>query len=109
MMLYLRQPLGARGATLIWGLRLEQSTSTPTQPAALTDGMPGALPTAMPNQRQIVELQIRRQADVRVELGRRVTWNIGRQEFGLTANQPSMAVRLPLSAAPAAVVARALP
>jgi hypothetical protein len=107
MMLYLRQPLGARGATLIWGLRLEQSTSTPTQPAALTNGMPGALATAMPNQREIVELQIRHQADVRVEFGRRMTWNVGRQEFGLTANQPSMAIRLP-TAAPA-VVARALP
>jgi hypothetical protein len=63
----------------------------------------------MPNQREIVDLQIRHSADIRLEFGRRVTWNIGRREFGLTANQPSMALRPPLQPAPADVVARALP
>jgi hypothetical protein len=109
MMLYLRQPLGARGATRIWGLRLEQAATAPTQAAALTGSMPGALPAAMPSQRALVDLQIRRSSDVRLEFGRRVTWNIARREFGLTANQPNMALRLPLQAAPADLVARSLP
>ena len=109
MMLYLKQPLGARGATRIWGLRLEQAAPLPTQPAALVGAMPGSPTSAMPNQREIVDLQIRHSADIRVEFGRRVTWNIGRREFGLTANQPSMALRPPLQPAPADVVARALP
>ena len=109
MMLYLKQPLGARGATRIWGLRLEQAAPSPTQPAALVGAMPGSPTSAMPNQREIVDLQIRHSADVRLEFGRRVTWNIGRREFGLTANQPSMALRPLLQPAPADVVARALP
>jgi hypothetical protein len=109
MMLYLKQPLGARGATRIWGLRLQQAAPSPTQPAALVGTMPAGSTSAMPNQRAIVDLQIRRSADVRLEFGRRVTWNIGRHEFGLTANQPNMALRLPLQPAPADMLARALP
>ena len=109
MMLYLKQPLGARGATRIWGLRLEQAAASPTQPAALMGAMPGTSTSAIPNQREIVDLQIRRSADVRLEFGRRVTWNIGRREFGLTANQPNMALRLPLQPAPANIIARSLP
>ena len=105
MMLYIRQPLGAHGASRVYGLRLEHQASVPTQLAAL----PGAMPGAMPGQREIVDLQIRHYSDVRVEFGRRVTWNIGRHEFGLSANQPSMAIRLPMQAMPTAVVAHALP
>jgi len=101
VMLYIKQPLGARGASRVYGLRLEHQASAPTQPAAL--------PGAMPSQREIVDLQIRRYSDVRVEFGRRVTWNIGRHEFGLSANQPSMAIRLPMPAMPTAVVAHTLP
>jgi hypothetical protein len=63
----------------------------------------------MPGQRSIVDLQIRRASDIRVEFGRHVTWNVARREFGLSASQPSMALRLPESQAPAAVVARSLP
>ena len=51
MMLYLKQPLGARGATRIWGLRLEQAAPSPTQPAALMGAMPGTSTSAIPNQR----------------------------------------------------------
>lgn len=105
MMLYIRQPLGAHGASRVYGLRLERQASVPTQPAALSGAMPGA----MSGQREIVDLQIRHYSDVRVEFGRRVTWNIGRHEFGLSANQPSMAIRLPMPAMPTAVVAHALP
>jgi hypothetical protein len=108
MMLYVKQPLGARGATRIWGLRLEQAAPSPTQPAALMGATPGSSMSATPNQRDIVDLQIRRSSDVRLEFGRRVTWNIGRREFGLTANQPSMALRL-LQPAPTDILARALP
>lgn len=105
VMLYIRQPLGAHGASRVYGLRLEHQASVPTQPAAL----PGTMAGTLPGQREIVDLQIRHYSDVRVEFGRRVTWNIGRHEFGLSANQPSMAIRLPMQAMPTAVVAHALP
>ena len=106
MMLYLRQPLGARGAARVYGLRLEQQGGTPPQAGSMTD----PIASAMPGPRSIVDLQIRRAADVRVEFGRRVTWNIARHELGLTANQPSMALRLPMPAASSTpIVARSLP
>lgn len=105
MMLYIKQPLGARGATRVYGLRLEQTTTsaTPTAP------MSGALPGELARQREILDLQIRHYSDVRLEFGRRATWNIGRHEFGPSGNQPGMTIRLPMAVQPAPVVARALP
>jgi hypothetical protein len=105
MMLYIKQPLGARGASRVYGLRLEQmaTSSTPAAP------MPGALPGELARQREIVDLQIRHYSDVRLEFGRRATWNIGRHEFGPSGNQPGMTIRLPMAAQPTPVVARALP
>lgn len=105
MMLYIKQPLGARGASRVYGLRLEQlaTSSTPTAPMA------GALPGELARQREILDLQIRHYSDVRLEFGRRATWNIGRHEFGPSGNQPGMTIRLPMAVQPAPVVARALP
>ena len=105
MMLYLRQPLGARGAPRVYGLRVEQQGGTPPQAGAMVD----PVTSAMPGQRTIMDLQIRHSSDVRVEFGRRVTWNVARHEFGLSANQPSMALRLPQPATPTPTVARSLP
>jgi hypothetical protein len=105
MMLYVRQPLGARGAPRVYGLRLDQQGGTPPQAGAMAD----PIAAAMPGQRSIVDLQIRRATDVRVEFGRRMTWNIARHEFGLTANQPNMALRLPMTAASTPIVAHSLP
>jgi hypothetical protein len=105
LMLYLRQPLGARGAARVYGLRVEQQGGTPPQAGAMTD--PST--SAMPGQRSIVDLQMTRASDLRVEFGRRVTWNVARREIGLTSNQPSMALRLPMPVAPTPTVAHSLP
>jgi hypothetical protein len=61
------------------------------------------------DQRSIVDLQIRRASDVRVEFGQRVTWNVARHELGLSANQPNMALHLPTPVTPTPTVARSLP
>ncbi len=105
MMLYIKQPLGARGTTRVYGLRLEQlaTSSTPIAP------MPGVLPGELARQREIVDLQVRHYTDVRVEFGRRATWNIGRHEFGPSGYQPNMTIRLPMAAPPTPVLARAAP
>ena len=103
MMLYVKVPLGARGAARVYGLRVDQQGGTPPQAGAMVD----PITSAMPGQRSIVDLQMTRASDVRVEFGRRLTWNVARREFGLSANQPSMAVRLPAPVAP--TVARSLP
>jgi hypothetical protein len=123
MMFYVRQPLAARGAARVYGLRVEQLAAVPTQAPSIAGGMPGAIPGtivgvipgAIPGQREIIDLQIRHYGDVRMEFGQRVTWNVGRHLFGLSSDQPSMAIRLPMPtrpdpvAAPAPIVARALP
>lgn len=105
MMLYVTVPLGARGAARVYGLRVDQQGGTPPQAGAMAD----PITSAMPGQRSIVDLQFRHASDLRVEFGRRVTWNVGRRELGLTANQPSMALRLPMAVATAPTVARSLP
>jgi hypothetical protein len=105
MMLYVRQPLGTRGASRVYGLRLDQQGGTRPQAGAMVD----TVTSGMPIQRSIVDLQITRASDVRVEFGRHVTWNIARREFGLTASQPSMALRLPTPQASTPIVARSLP
>jgi hypothetical protein len=98
MMLYIRQPLGA-GATRIYGLRLERMDSTPALATSGSVGTAGA--------RSIVDLQFRHASDVRVEFGRRLTWNLGRREFGPSGNQPGMLIHLPARALPSAIAARA--
>lgn len=105
IMLYVRVPLGARGAARVYGLRVDQQGGTPPQAGAMVD----PITSAMPGQRSIVDLQMTRASDVRVEFGRRLTWNVARREFGLSANQPSMAVRLSAPVAPTPTVARSLP
>lgn len=99
MMLYIRQPLGA-GATRIYGLRLDQMGSTPTLAATG--------PTAVTGSRGILDLQFRNVTDVRVEFGRRLTWNLGRQEFGLSGNQQGMVIHLNARALSSASAARAV-
>jgi hypothetical protein len=105
MMLYLRQPLGSRGAPRVYGLRVDQQGGTPPRAGAMVD----PVTSAMPGQRSIVDLQFRHASDIRVEFGRHVTWNVARREFGLTTSQPSLALRLPASEAPTPTVARSLP
>jgi hypothetical protein len=106
MMLYLRQPIGSPGAARVYGLRVDQQGGTRPPAGAMTDS---SVASAMPGQRSIVDLQFRHVSDVRVEFGRRVTWNVARREFGLSSSQPSMALRLPASEAPTPTVARSLP
>jgi len=99
MMLYLSQPIGSRGASRIYGLRLQQPT--PMQSAGV--------PTVMSHQRDLIDLQVRRYSDIRVEFGQRVTWNVGRSEFGPSGAQSSMPIRLPGPTLSTPIVARALP
>jgi hypothetical protein len=101
MMLYLSQPIGARGASRIYGLRLQQATAPPT--------LSNAAPSPMSHERDIVDLQVRHYSDIRVEFGQRVTWNVGRSECGPSGAQSSMAIRLPGPTLSTAAVARAQP
>jgi hypothetical protein len=77
LMVYVSQPL-LSGANRVYGLRLNQNALTAAQLNAPTSE--SSFYAASP-QRSIVDLQIRRRADVRLAFGNRVTWNWGSREF----------------------------
>jgi hypothetical protein len=79
VMLYVSQPLGRHGIGRVYGLRLSQIAQQPTISTTLSTGLHASSPS-----RPLVDLQIRREADVRVEFGQRVTWDIRRREFDLS-------------------------
>jgi hypothetical protein len=77
LMIYITQPLMS-GASRIYGVRLDQIAQNPQVccAAMAANGLYAASP-----QRSLVDLQIRRRADVRVEFGDRLTWNMRSREF----------------------------
>jgi hypothetical protein len=77
LMLYVSQPLMS-GTGRTYGLRLDQIAHVP-QVASLQFAVNGFY--AASPQRSLVDLQIRRRADVRVEFGDRLTWNMRSREF----------------------------
>jgi len=81
LMLYVTQPLFERGANRVYGLRLDQAV-----PQAITQPTQSSLYASSPH-RSLVDLQIRRRADIRVEFGSRVTWNVQGRELDLTSNR----------------------
>jgi hypothetical protein len=84
LMIYVSQPL-LSGASRVYGLRLNQVAPTAQIASAATaaSGFYAASP-----QRSLVDLQIRRLADVRVAFGNRLTWNVRRQEFEFPNARP---------------------
>jgi hypothetical protein len=94
IMIYFRQPLWTPGAQRIYGLRIDQTSAPSSSPNAPASG-------AM-RRREIVSLEIGQHADLRVELARRLIWDVGRQEFGLGSIHPSLVFHLqPRAGAPA--------
>ncbi|HWW21035.1 MAG TPA: hypothetical protein VNZ06_09545 [Steroidobacteraceae bacterium] len=82
LMIYVSQPLMS-GASRVYGLRLDQVAQIVNAPIT-ANGFYAASP-----QRSLVDLQIRRRADVRLELGNRVTWNLRRREFEFPDMRPT--------------------
>jgi hypothetical protein len=78
LMIYVTQPLGNRGAGRIYGLRLHQTRQQPAVQSATSSAF-----YAASAQRSLIDLQVNRQADIRVEFGERLTWNVRRREFEL--------------------------
>lgn len=88
IMLYIAVPLGARDATRIYGLRLEQTMPMPVPQTGV--------PIGPLRRNELVDLQIRPHSDVRVEFARKLTWDLGRQEFGGSSAAPNIVLRLPM-------------
>jgi hypothetical protein len=86
LMIYVSQPLGSRAGSRVYGLRLDQAAFRPAGMG--TTALSGGFYAASP-QRSLVDLQLRKQADVRVQFGQRLTWNVRRTEFELAGARPA--------------------
>ncbi len=83
LMLYVSRPIGGRGSTPTFGLRLDQSSGL-----AGSQFAPAAILATSPRRRPLIDVQLsnvqfRHPADLRVEFGRRLTWDVRRREFSL--------------------------
>lgn len=83
LMLYVSQPLGGSATNRVYGLRLSQTSQQPTLQATMSSGLYASSPT-----RSLVDLQVRREADIRVEFGQRFTWDVRRRELNLSSSSP---------------------
>ncbi|HKC17278.1 MAG TPA: hypothetical protein VKC11_11290 [Steroidobacteraceae bacterium] len=89
--LYVNQPLWSRGTNRrSYGLRLEQ--------VRCDAGMPQRAAFGVVHRKVLLDLQIRSQSDVRVEVATRVTWDLSRESFGPDSNDYRLVFRLPLHA-----------
>ena len=91
VMMYFQLPLG-RGtqAIALYGLRLEQSR--------LQSGPLPSSQVALPYHQQLLDLQLRPHADMQLLVGRRVSWDWGRESFGAPAKPATFLLRWPLEA-----------
>ena len=87
IMLYVSQPLWSRGAasSRVYGLRIEEVRALPASPQS---SVVGSLRRSV-----LVDLQIVPHSDIRVEFGRRVSWNFTHEAFG---PQSSLSIGLPI-------------
>jgi hypothetical protein len=77
VMIYFRQALGQRGASRVYGVRLEQAT--------LPSSSPSAPLVSSVRRRELINLEIAPHADLHLAFGRRLIWDISRQQFAIGA------------------------
>jgi len=82
IMIYVSQPLWSRGASRICGLRLQQ---TAHQPSVVSGTFSAIAPP-----RALIDLQVRRGADLKLEFAHRVTFDMRRREFDISGQQRSL-------------------
>jgi len=85
IMLYFRQPIGAPHATRTYGLRIDQ--------ASVNGGTPGSNSMARVGRRELVNLQVGGPDKLRIDIARRLTWDVGRRQLGSINGPGDMAVR----------------
>ena len=84
LMLYFSQPIGPSAPARSFGLRIDQHS------------LPRALPAATANandlsgRREIVNLRMAAHENLRIDFGRRVSWDFNRQQFNLPSDLPAM-------------------
>lgn len=95
LMLYFQLPLGrGQSSPPLYGLRIEQSRLQSTAPPATL------MPT--PYHQRLLDLQLRPNADMQLEFGRRITWDVGRESFSAPSRPSIVLIRWPIESRRAA-------
>ena len=97
-MLYFSQSLNGGSANRLYGLRLERG--------ALPPMLPGASSAAPSRQRELVNMHFAAGEDLRIDFGRRLSWDFGRQEFSMASTAALRPIPVRAAAAVEACAAR---
>jgi hypothetical protein len=98
LMLYVSRPIGARGATPVFGLRLDRSSALAGSMTAPT--IASSSPRRPLIDVQLSDLQFQHAANVRVEFGKRLAWDMRSHEFSLPNSRQSRTINFVASNAP---------
>ncbi len=91
--LYLTLPLGGATGTHVFGLRLDRSAARPD--VRISN------PESPLNRRPLMDLQLGANSALRLEVDRRLTWDIAHQELRQSSRPASFTLRLPVHASKA--------
>jgi len=83
-MLYFSQPIGPSAPARSYGLRIDQHSLPSTLPAST------AKATDLSGRREIVNLRMAAHENLRIDFGRRVSWDFSRRQFNLPSDLPAM-------------------
>jgi hypothetical protein len=81
IMFYISQPIGPGAAARSFGFRLDQHST----PGALPGGTSSA--AELSGRRELVNLHMAAHENLRIEFGRRVSWDFGRRQFTQPGDQ----------------------
>ncbi len=95
VMIYFSQPIGPSAPARSYGLRIDQHSLPAMLPGATADA------ADLAGRRDIVNLRMAAHEDLRLDLGRRVSWDFSRRQFNLQGDLPAMTPRF-RAAGPAA-------
>jgi hypothetical protein len=91
IVLYFTQSLWSSGKPeRLYGVRLDAIRPLPNSPLVTAVGLV--------QRRELLNLQIGPHSDIRLQLGRRVSWDFTREEFGPQSGLPRVTIGLPITA-----------
>ena len=84
VMLYFSQPIGPSAPARSYGLRIDQHS--------LPRALPGVTANAsdLSGRRELVNLRMAAHEDLRIDFGRRVSWNFNRRQFNVPSSIPAL-------------------
>jgi hypothetical protein len=101
VMLYFAQPIGPSTSARSYGLRIDQHSLPSILPASTANA------TDLSGRREIINLRVAAHENLRIDFGRRVSWDFSRRQFNLPGDLPAMKAGFPTHTLAAAVPLRA--